>query len=101
MNIKKESPVKKYYTPKEVDDYMGPNKIPYHELLYIHITKALSKLPIPIVKKVLKKCFFITYSDKVNGQCLSHPLIKNRTIIYLSWYHLKMAKEKNIEHTIE
>jgi hypothetical protein len=100
MKIKKEYPVKTYYTPKEVDDIMGFNRIPYHNLSYIHITKALSKLPIPIVNKVLKECYFISYSGMTLGHCLPSFLTKNKTIIYISWYYVKRAKEKNIEHTI-
>lgn len=91
---------KRYYTPQEVEGYIGSNRILYHNLLYTNVAKALCKLPMRIADNVIKKCFFITYSGRIRGHCVAPSLINNRTIIYISWHHLKRAKQEKIEHTI-
>lgn len=99
MKVKKRILSKIYYTPQEAYDYIGLNKIPLHNLLYRNVASALSKLPIHIVDKVLNKCFFITFSGRIKGYCFESSLNK-KTIIYISWHHLKRAKQEKIEHTI-
>ena len=100
MKVTKRILSKRYYTPKEVEGYIGSNRILYHNLLYTNVAKALCKLPMHIADKVIKKCFFITYSGRIRGHCFAPSLINNRTIIYISWHHLKRAKQEKIEHTI-
>jgi hypothetical protein len=99
MKVKKRILSKGYYTPPEINDYIGSNRIPYHNLLYTYLASALSKLPKHIVDKVLKKCIFITFSGWTKGCCVP-PSLNNKTLIYISWYHLKRAKPDTIEHTI-
>lgn len=45
MKAKKRIPTKRYYTPQEVDDIIGLNRMPFRNLLYTYLARALSKLP--------------------------------------------------------
>ena len=61
MKFMKKIPAKKYYTPEELHHNFDLGTLINNELLCHHTAKALSKLSINIVSKVLKKCYFTTF----------------------------------------